>query len=93
MGARDRVGIRLSYGPSRLHRLAELIPWNRFLGSKLKNSGSSVWLAEKESRGGEDLKVELMGPHRSSDKNIAVESQHFRAFNGGLKSSPPPPAA
>jgi hypothetical protein len=23
----------LSYRPARLHRLAELIPWNRFLGS------------------------------------------------------------
>ncbi len=27
----------MSYGPARLHRLAELIPWNQFLGSiKLK---------------------------------------------------------
>ncbi len=25
-GYRNRVGIRLSYGPARLHRLAELIP-------------------------------------------------------------------
>jgi hypothetical protein len=33
MGARKRVGIRLSYRPARLHRLAELVPWNRFLGS------------------------------------------------------------
>ena len=33
MGARNRVGIALSYWPARLHRLAELIPWNRFLGS------------------------------------------------------------
>jgi hypothetical protein len=33
MGARNRVGIGLSYRPDRLHRLAELIPWNRFLGS------------------------------------------------------------
>ncbi len=41
--------------------------------------------------GGDDLEVERMGRHRSSDKNIAVESQHFRAFNGGLKSFPPPP--
>jgi hypothetical protein len=32
-GARNRVGIGLSYRPARLHRLAELIPWNRFLGS------------------------------------------------------------
>jgi hypothetical protein len=33
MGARNRVGIGLSYRPTRLHRHAELIPWNRFLGS------------------------------------------------------------
>ncbi len=33
MGARNRVGIGLSYRPARLHRLAELIPWNRILGS------------------------------------------------------------
>jgi hypothetical protein len=35
MGARNRVGIGLSYRPARLHRLAEFIPWNRFLGSKI----------------------------------------------------------
>ncbi len=29
LGARNRVGIGLSYRPARLHRLAELIPWNR----------------------------------------------------------------
>ncbi len=33
MGARHRVGIGLSYRPARLHRLAELMPWHRFLGS------------------------------------------------------------
>jgi hypothetical protein len=33
MGARNRVGIGLSYRPARLHRLVELILWNRFLGS------------------------------------------------------------
>jgi hypothetical protein len=33
MWARNRVGIRFSYRPARLHRLAELILWNRFLGS------------------------------------------------------------
>jgi hypothetical protein len=32
-GARNRRGIGLSYRPARLHRLAEFIPWNRFLGS------------------------------------------------------------
>ncbi len=33
MGARNRGGIGFSYRPARLHRLAEFIPWNRFLGS------------------------------------------------------------
>jgi hypothetical protein len=33
IGARKRVGIGLSYRPVRLHRLAEFVPWNRFLGS------------------------------------------------------------
>jgi hypothetical protein len=33
MGARNRGGIGLSYRPAKLHRLAEFIPWNRFLGS------------------------------------------------------------
>ncbi len=32
-GARNRVWIGLSYRPARLHRLAKLIPWNRFMGS------------------------------------------------------------
>ncbi len=33
MGARTQGGIGLSYRPAWRHRLAELIPWNRFLGS------------------------------------------------------------
>ncbi len=33
MGARHRLGTGLSYRPARLHRLAELMPWHRFLGS------------------------------------------------------------
>jgi hypothetical protein len=33
MGARHRLGIGLSYRTARLHRLAELMPWHRFLGS------------------------------------------------------------
>jgi hypothetical protein len=33
MGARNHVGIGLSYRPARLHRLVEFIPWIRFLGS------------------------------------------------------------
>jgi hypothetical protein len=33
MGARNRVGIGLSYRLARLHSLSELVPWNRFLGA------------------------------------------------------------
>jgi len=33
MGARNRVRIGLSYRPARLHRLAELMPWNRSLSA------------------------------------------------------------
>ncbi len=33
MGARNRAGIGLPYRHAKLHRLAELIPWNWFLGS------------------------------------------------------------
>jgi hypothetical protein len=32
MGARNRVGTGLQYRPDRLHRLADSIPCNRFLG-------------------------------------------------------------
>ncbi len=32
-GARNRVGIGLSYRHAKLHGPAELIPWSRFLGS------------------------------------------------------------
>jgi hypothetical protein len=40
MGARNRVGIGLSYRPARLHRLR-----NRFLGSlKFKNAVSGFWI-------------------------------------------------
>jgi len=35
MGARNGVGIGLSYRPAWLHRLAESIHWNRFLGPLL----------------------------------------------------------
>ncbi len=33
MGARSQVVLGLSYRPARLHRLAESMPWNLFLGS------------------------------------------------------------
>ncbi len=42
MGARNRVGIGLSYRPARRHKLAESIPWNLVLGSRLY-SGLDSW--------------------------------------------------
>jgi hypothetical protein len=33
MGARNRVGLGLSYRPARLNIPVEFFPWNRFLGS------------------------------------------------------------
>jgi hypothetical protein len=33
LGARNRLGIGLPYQPTRLHILAELVTWNRFLRS------------------------------------------------------------
>jgi hypothetical protein len=38
MGARNRVGIGLSYRPARLHRLTELVPWNRLLKIRVLDS-------------------------------------------------------
>jgi hypothetical protein len=43
VGARNRVGTELSYRPARLRSLAELVPWNRFLGSlKIEKFGFST---------------------------------------------------
>jgi hypothetical protein len=39
VGARNRVGIGLSYRPAKLHKLAEFNPWNRFLAF-INDSGS-----------------------------------------------------
>ncbi len=48
-----------SYRPARLHRLEELIPWNRFLGSlTVKNSGYDA--ADRQSAG-----------HVASTKNVS----------------------
>jgi len=47
MGARNRVGIGLSYWSARLHRMAELVHWKRFLGSlkvhKIENFFASYY--------------------------------------------------
>ena len=43
VGSRNRVGIGLSYRHARFHSLAELVPWNWFLGS-LKVWKFRLWL-------------------------------------------------
>ncbi len=45
MGARNRVGIGLSYRPARLHRLGEFIPGNQFLAPQtFKITGSGLFI-------------------------------------------------
>ncbi len=60
MGARKRLGIGLSYRPTRLHSLVELVPWNRFMGSLkvwkfgLSSFSSNVNCCLLRGRGGGD---------------------------------------
>jgi hypothetical protein len=50
MGGRNRVGIGFSYRPAGLHRLAEFIPWNRFLGSiNVRKFGLSIHSLSEQS--------------------------------------------
>ncbi len=42
MGARNRVGIGLSYRPARLHNLAELVPWKKSILGLLKSFKQQV---------------------------------------------------
>ncbi len=48
MGAKNRVGKGLLYRTARRHSLAELVPWNRFLGSykSLKSQALELWPIE-----------------------------------------------
>jgi hypothetical protein len=68
MGARNRVRIRLLYRPARLHRSAESILWNWFLGSlKVQKSGSVLrgawWRRKGKNRGQIQWKAWCMGPY------------------------------
>jgi hypothetical protein len=49
MGARNRVGIWLSYRPARQHSLAELIPWNRFFGTQPENGFHSCFIGTRNT--------------------------------------------
>jgi hypothetical protein len=52
MGTRNRVGIGLLYWPARLHWLAELVPWNRFLCSswRTKTKSKTIFFQSEEKR-------------------------------------------
>jgi len=73
IGARNRVGKGLSYRPARLHRLAELIPWNRFLGSLNKSLQSS-------GSGCEILKTVVVDKHKDW---FRVVDKHKNLCQGG----------
>ncbi len=52
MGARNRVGIGLSYRHAKPHSLAELVPWNRFFGllknfNKIGLCALTMWLGQE----------------------------------------------
>jgi hypothetical protein len=78
---RNREGKGLSYRPARLHRMAEFIPWNRFLGLTFKNTVS----ADKRCKGGrgvgdESESVDMRhGLQKYSVKNNVL--LHFRFSN------------
>ncbi len=59
MGARNRVGIGLSYQPARLHRLVESIPRNRFLGSLKVYKFGLRRVNRKKSERREDLTLNI----------------------------------
>jgi hypothetical protein len=61
VGARNRVGIGLSYRPARLYSLAELVPCNRFLGPQnFINSGSVQLLYTVKQKEGKPSYPPLM---------------------------------
>ncbi len=82
MGARHRVGIGLSYRPARLHRLAELTPWNRFLGS-IKVLKNELWVLSQHRptqwnlRGGKWSKEK---PPKNSPLRIFNKSSDWSTF-------------
>jgi hypothetical protein len=76
MGPRNRVGIGLSYRPARLHRLVELIPWNRFL-SFLKI---------------EKYRLRLPCYSNYSPFSLASYKADIGKLSPSLKSLPPPPS-
>jgi hypothetical protein len=78
MGARNRAGIGLSYRPAGLHRMAESISWNRFLGL-LKVQKYRLWPVRAR------IFIHLSSPGIDSKETIppiyvACQSPNFYTF-------------
>jgi hypothetical protein len=77
MGARKQVGIGLLYQPARLHRLAEPIPWNRFLGSiKVRKNTSSGKIIRNQKTSAKRNKIFYLPP-MANGVNFRRRVDHF----------------
>ncbi len=54
MGTRNRVGIRFSYRPANPRRLAQSIPWNRFLKGSLTVKNTVSVISSEGRSGGQE---------------------------------------
>ena len=86
-GYRNQVGIGLSCRSARLHRLTELIPWNRLWApSKFKNSGSGKELLllncfkGKQTYALVSVSVEFMGLFSTSETCFMLMNNFFFTF-------------
>ncbi len=88
MGGRNRVGIGFSSRPAGLHRLAEFIPWNRFLGSinvqkfGLCLYGNSFTFRAIHSLSGQSIHFQgnpftFRAIHSLSEESIHVQGNQF----------------
>ncbi len=82
MEAKNRGGIRLSYRPARLHKLAELIPWNRFLGSiKVYKFGLRLPSDNRKWMNGVSDCGRSMGPNGCKHLQDAIQASRTRDNN------------
>ncbi len=86
MGARNRVGIKLSHRPVRLNRMAKLIPSNRFLGS-LKVQKFGLWLLRALSRPLSEILGNTTGLKLEEERKFSPRSRNVGGGWGGGKVS------
>jgi hypothetical protein len=84
MGARNQVGIGLPYQPARLHRLAEPIPWNRFLGCRSFKNTISV----ECHIGNKQIADSLAYKSRHKRRNLDFPAYILPQYGGPLDASP-----